>query len=139
MIANGLKITADYLREHADVMAITTRVVTKPPEERSTPWVMVQLLSAPQPPNSRTDHLVEFYFQIDCYAGARGGIPEAVSLGQTVRQALFDMPDVDHEDAVTTATRIRGYRYLPDPSFEPARDRAIITASVWIHPSPVAA
>ena len=94
---------------------------------------MVTQLGAPQAPNTRVDHLVEFYFQIDCYAGATGGLPEAITLGRAVRAALVEMPNSEHDDAVVTATRIRGDRSLPDTAMEPSRNRVILTASCWIH------
>jgi hypothetical protein len=130
LIPYGQKILSDYLRDE-----VATRVVSTPPDgdKRGTSWVMVTQLAAPQDPTSRHDHLVEFYFQIDCYAGATGGLPEALTLGRTVRAALVTMPDFSHDDAVVTATRIRGDRSLPDTAMEPSRNRVILTASVWIH------
>jgi hypothetical protein len=136
MIVNGQTVVADYLRALPEV----DRVVAHPPDgdKRSTPWVMLTLLSAPQDPNSRHDHLVEFYFQIDCYAGSVGGLPEVWPIAVAVRDALVYMPQ-DQDEAVVTRTLIRGFRYLPDTALEPARDRYTLTASCWMHPTPVAA
>ena len=82
--------------------------------------------------------LVEFDFQIDCYAGATGGLPEAINLAGHVRQAIIEMPDVEH-DAVVTATEI--WRFFPDTDtdMEPACDLMRITASAWMHLVPAAA
>lgn len=134
----GQKILSDYLREHDDVGG---RVVSHPPDgnNRASSWIMVTLLSAPQDEDSLHDWYIEFYFQIDCYAGATGGLPEAFTLGGHVRDAIVEMPATGHDDAVVTATKIYGYNPDLDTDMEPARDLVRITASCWMHPIPAAA
>ena len=127
------KTVSDYLREHPDVAEITNRVVSNPPSGRSTPWIRVRRLDAPNATNAQVEHLVAFLMQFDCYAGAENGAPEADRLGRTVRAALVDMPGT-HGDAVVTGTSIVGDIDLPDADgFEPARDRVILTARIWAH------
>ena len=130
VIPYAQKIVSDYLREHDDVGG---RVVSTPPDgdKRGTSWVMVTQLAAPQDPTSRHDHLVEFYFQIDCYAGATGGLPEALTLGGDVRAAIVAMPDRRHDDAVVTATQITVRPLDPDTDDGARRaNRVVLTASV---------
>jgi hypothetical protein len=128
------KIVSDYLREHAAVSAITTRIVGKPPSSQTDPWVMVTQLAAAQEVASITDHLIAFMLQFDCYAGATGGQPEANLLARTVRAALQDIATASHDDAVVTGCRLIGHARIPDTDFEPQRERFALTAEVYIHP-----
>lgn len=138
MIVDGEKLVGDYLREEPALSAlIGRRVVGKPPASTDEPWVKQVLLSAPQAPGSQADHLIEHYFQFDCYAGNDGGQPEALLVGRTLREALQEGPGA-HDLGVWTATRIEGFGRIPDPVLKDrsgdARERVIVTASVWMHP-----
>lgn len=138
MIPDGELITGAYLREHADVTALRARVTGKTPDDTdSTPWVRLTQLDAAQQPGARHDHLTTFLFQLDCYASRRGinGVPraEAILLARTVRAALVAMPG-QRDDAVVTAVRMIGHSRRPDTDMEPARERVILTAQVWMHP-----
>lgn len=133
------KIVSDHLRGHADVVAITDRIVATPPDgdQRDTPWVQVRELGSPQMDGAPFEWLTEHYFQFDCYAGEAGGFPEARRLGETVRAALHELVGVvPGAGAVVSAVRVAGSNPMPDTAMEPARDRRVVTAGVWIHPSP---
>lgn len=136
MIPDGQKVISKYLREHPAVAALGAKVVSKTPTDQSTEWVRVTELDAPQEPGSRADHLVAHFMQFDCYATEKGGLPEAATLARTVRAALVDIGDAQHEGAVITGARISGYGRFPDGELEPARERYIITATVWAHALP---
>jgi hypothetical protein len=133
VIPDGEKITSRYLREHADVAALVDRVVGKTPDTTSTPWVRLTQLDATNAPGSRREHLISYLLQLDCYAGADGGQPEAKLLARTVRAALELMPDATHDGAVCTSVRIVGDVRRPDTDFEKARERVILTAIVHLH------
>jgi hypothetical protein len=141
VIPNGQLIVSNYLREDPEVSALVSRVVANPPDEnlRGSPWIMFTLLSAPQVEESRHDWLVEFYFQLDIYAGATGGFPAIWAMAQAVRRSIVRMPTVGVEDAVCTRAKVLGFNPQKDTDMEPARDRFIMTASAWLHPIPVAA
>lgn len=126
------KIVSDHLRDHADVSALGARVVGKTPKSVTDPWVRVTQLDAGQTANDRADHLVEGYLQLDCYAGADGGQPEANLLVRTVRGALQELPGI-YDEAVVSSCRINGAARIPDTDFEPARERFVLTASVHAH------
>lgn len=126
-IPDGERIVSDYLRS-----TLGARVVGQPPSNTATPWLKVVQLDARQAPYDPVDHLVEFYFQVDCYAGKDGGQPEAKALGDDVRDALVGLRGVQN-GAVVTAARIAGHARIPDATFEPARERMIVSARVWIH------
>jgi uncharacterized protein (DUF2126 family) len=136
VIPNGQLIISNYLREHADVSALVSRVVANPPDEnlRGAPWIMFTLLSAPQDEESRHDWLVEFYFQLDIYAGASGGFPAIWAMARAVRRAIVQMPANGVEDAVCSRAKVNGFNPQKDTDMEPARDRFIMTASVWLRP-----
>lgn len=126
------KTVSRYLREHADIIALGARVVATPPADRSTPWVRVTQLDDQAVDGSRAEHLIEFMLQLDCYAGASGGKPEASTLARTVRAALAAMPGTQNGVVVTGVQFLSG-AYIPDTEFEPARERYIRTVTVWAH------
>lgn len=118
------KVVSDYLRTHADIVALNTRIVGKTPDSKSTSWVRVTKLDAPQV--NQPDWLRAFLVQCDCYAGATGGQPEANLLCRTVEAVLGALPNA--------GVRILGGPRGLDTDLEPARDRAITTAHIWLHP-----
>lgn len=128
LIPDMEKIASSWIRSTlGDV-----RVVGKPPGDTATAWVQVVQLDARQADNSPADHLVDFLLQLDCYAGGQGGQPEATLLGRRVRAALHGLPGV-RNGAVVTAARITGDARIPDTTFEPARERRVITTTIWAH------
>ena len=131
LIPDAEKLVSDYLRDVPEVEAIVgRRIVGKTPEAVAEPWVRLTQLSAPSDPTSRVDHLVAFLLQLDCYAGKDGGQPEANLLGSTVRAALMSGDLLT--DGISRA-RIVGDARIPDVTYEPARERRILTVKVWIH------
>lgn len=118
------KVVSDYLRIHADIVALNTRIVGKTPDNKSTSWVRVTKLDNPQV--NQPNWLRAFLLQLDCYAGATGGQPEANLLCRTVEAVLWTLPNA--------GVRILGGPRLLDTDLEPARDRVITTAEVWLHP-----
>lgn len=134
LIPDAEKVTSYYLRQHPAVVALDARIVGKTPSSTAAPWVRVTQLDASQDDTSQFDHLVEFYLQLDCYAGATGGQPEASLLARTVRAAVIDMPG-EHDDCIVTRARISGAARVPDQALEPARERVIVTAIVTAHPA----
>lgn len=133
MSPDAEKIISGYLRTHADMQALEARVVGKTPQSTELPWVRVTQLDDRS--SHRSDHLHEFYLQFDCYAGADGGQPEASQLGRTVRELILAAHEASL-DAVVTGSEIRSHARIPDPDLdEPARERFVITALVWMHVS----
>lgn len=130
MIPDIEKVVAYYLRESDD---FDSRVVGKTPDSIADSWVRLTVLDAPQSPGSSTDYSVAFYLQFDCYAGATGGQPEASELARTVRSLLMDIADADHSGAIVSGARVNGYARIPDTGLEPARERFVLTATVWAH------
>lgn len=126
MIPNAEKLVANRLREEADL-----RVVAKTPKDTDSAWVRLTLLDAPQG-NSPADHLVAFYLQLDCYAGKKGGEPEAIGLALAAREVLTGLGGT-YDEGVVTGGRINGMARIPDVDLEPARERVVMTATVWAH------
>lgn len=121
------KILSKYLRDQTG-----ERVVGKTPEKTDDSWVRLTLLDDPAVEGHRSDHLIEAYVQLDCYAGKDGGQPEANELSLAIRAALVDIPNHTLEGATATGATARRRR-SPDPEFTPSRERVIITARVWLH------
>jgi hypothetical protein len=111
--------------------ATGARVVTRTPTDKTAGWVRITQLDGQ---GSYPDHLVDFLVQADCYGTAgTAGQAEASLLARQVREALADLPGV-HGDAVVTGTRITGHARIPDTDgFEPARERYIVSASIFAH------
>ena len=140
MIPDGEHLVSTFLREHPAVVELGARVVGRSPSNTTLPWVRVTVLDAPQEDGSDVDHLVEFFLQLDCYAGKTGvdgsQQAEATLLARTVRQALPELRAATLEDAVVSRVQVGGGARVPDQDFEPARERVILTARVWAHSTP---
>lgn len=117
------RVASDYLRTHADIVALSTRIVGKTPDSKTTSWVRVTELDSPQV--NHPDHLVEFMVQCDCYAGATGGQPEVKTLARTVRAVMGTLPNAG-------VTALGGPRGL-DTDLEPARDNKVEVFLVYAH------
>lgn len=130
MIPDIEKIVAAHLRDAAPITDLDARVVGKTPDTLTRPWVRVTQLDGSS--DAATDHLVGFLVQFDCYAGADGGQPEANLLARTVRLVLRDLRG-PVTDAVVTGVRVTGDARIPDDTFEPARERRVITAEIYAH------
>lgn len=126
-------IVGRYLRADPAVDSVVdSRIGSKHPSVTTQPWVRLILIDDTQAPASSVLHLVTAHLQLDCYAGS-GGNTQASLIARTVRAALADMPNVEHDDAVIAHVRTN-LRRLPDPDFAPARERYIVTADVTWHP-----
>lgn len=128
LIPDGEKVVADYLREHPD---LDVRVVSKTPEDTAQPWIRITQLDGPS--KLHPEHLVPFWLQYDCYAGATGGKPEASLIARQARAALAVINKANHAGAVVTGAEITGDARIPDTEFEPARERRVLTATVYAH------
>lgn len=134
MIPYGQKLISDYLRGHAAIAALGSRVVSKVPESTGTAWIQVTQIAADDEAEP-IDHLIGFHMQLDCYAGADGGLPEADLLARTVRAALHDMAGT-HAEGVVSGVRILGHSRVPDTDFKPARERLVLDVQMFAHPVP---
>lgn len=129
MIYDAEKIVADYLRSDTGA-----RVVASPPDDKARAWVQLTEINAPQAANSPVDHLVAHYMQLDCYAGVEGGVPEANALAGAIRESLVELRNNGDHGVVITGAHIEGSHRDRDLSFKKARDRRVLTVTVWIHP-----
>jgi hypothetical protein len=127
-------VVQEYLASLPEVEAIAgDRVVLKTPDDTDEPWVRVFQLEAPRAGKSPADYLIAYYLQLDCYSGTAGELAQASLLMRTVRAALTEMHDHDHDGAVVTGSRIHRARRFPDRDFTPPADRYMITATLWAH------
>lgn len=129
------KLTGTYLRGDSDVIALVDdRVGGKHPRATDTPWVKIVQIGDSVIGN-RPVHLVAVNLQIDCYGGedeytAHG---EASELARTIRQSLSVMADDTHTGAVVSDVKFGPMSRVPDTAFEPARERFILSATVYCH------
>jgi hypothetical protein len=129
------KITGEYLRNDAAVIALVgDRVGGKHPRSLSDPWVKIVQIGDTTVGNLPV-HLIAANLQFDCYGGedeytAHG---EASELARTLRDVLQAMPDDTHEDAVVSDVKFGPMSRVPDSSLEPARERFILTATIYCH------
>jgi hypothetical protein len=131
-------IVRSYLLEQPSVQSLQARVVGKTPESTAKPWVRITLID---PQNAtginRIEHLVSYYLQFDCYAGADGGEPEAFELAKAVRSALIeDLPGSVLEEAVVTGAIAVSMHPMPDTDLDDARGRFILDVEIYMHPKP---
>lgn len=137
MIPDGEKVLSKYLRAHPALAELETRIVGKTPEDTTRSWVRLTQLDA-GPVDRRAGSLVEFYFQLDCYAGEQGGQPEAALLATAVFAAIAELEGANYrsDGAVITAAGPNLGARAPDTDFEPARERFVSTAVVHMHAAP---
>jgi len=132
VIPSAEKVLGDYLRDNLSV-----DVVSRTPDDTSDPWARITLLGNPTVDRDRSDHLIEAVLQIDCFAGeATGGQSsqsEAEQMSLETRELLRTMSETTHDDAVVTGAVVTGTFRDPDPDFEPARERYVMTTTVWMH------
>jgi hypothetical protein len=129
-------LIGDHLRDEPEIADIVgDRVVGRTPSSTDRPWVRVFQLDAQSSGRSTTDHLVEFYVQLDCFAGkaAQGRRGESSLLTRLVRAAMVAMPEAAHAGAVVSGVRIDGCPRIPDGDFDPPMERYALTATVWAH------
>lgn len=132
MIPDAEAVIGSYLRNHAAVKATGARVVGRTPSDTAKPWVRVTQLDAATVGDHRSEHLIEWFGQLDCYAGT-GGQEEASKVTRTVRAALAEMYAAPLSGVVVTGARFVSSPRLPDDDFEPARERYALSAIVWLH------
>lgn len=133
MVPDGEAVIGDYLRNHAAVKALGARVLGQTPGDTTAPWVRVTQLDNPAVGDSRSEHLIEWFGQLDCYAGKDGGQAGASLLMRTVREALGVAYLADIEGAVVTGVRFVSCPRIPDTDFEPARERYALSVIAWMH------
>jgi len=129
-------IVRSFLLDRPAIKGLKARVVGKTPDSTEQPWVRITLID---PQNrtgiNRVEHLVSYYLQFDCYAGASGGEPEAFELAKAVRSALVeDLPDSVLEEAVVTDVVAISMHPMPDTDLDDARDRFILDVEICMHP-----
>lgn len=131
MIPDAEAVVTVYLRD-----VTGEQIVGKTPSDISTPWVRITQLNAINEADSRPERLINFVLQLDCFAGKEieGAQEEAADLARSVRSALAEM-EGQHGDAIVTAVRFAGMPRIPDDSIEPARERYMLTAHVYMHSS----
>lgn len=125
------EILTTYLKADAATASITQRIVGKTPTATDTPWVRMTRLDAGD--GGVPDHLIDFLVQFDCYAGKSNDRGEVDQLAATVRAALKRAKYSSHDGAVITKATIVGDARVPDDELKPARERVILTATVWAH------
>jgi len=133
-VLNAEKLIAVALR--ADVGLTDVRFVATTPSKTDTPWVRITQLDAADDPTSSVEHLIDYYLQLDIYAGADGGVPEANNLNRLCRLALKALQGTTlGTDAVVTEVRFTSNARIPDSDVdEPARERFVLDVSVRMRP-----
>lgn len=135
MLPDAEALVIAYLRDTPAVTAITDRIATRHPDDFAEPWVLTQLLDEPQA-SAPALHLIRPMVQLDVYAGdpvaATPDQREVSLLARTVREALAVIAGASHTGAFVTESTVTSRR-LPDTTFDPARERYIITCSLTLH------
>lgn len=133
-------LVGGWLAGHSDVAAMDARVASSTPASMSRPWIRVTLL-APEDVAHGLEHLVVFTLQLDCYAGAVAqaafaGRQEAWTLSARARAVLHAVKGSVGGGVVVTNVGFPGHVRVPDTTFEPARERYVLTVDVTLHALP---
>lgn len=137
LIIDAEDVVGDYLRTHPDVLEITDDVVGQPLGDSQDPWVVVTQLDVVDR-GHYLEHLMEYMIQFECFAGARStkahsAQAEVNLLGRTVRAALKDMEGQNLDGCTVHRVAFLDDQRFPDTTFEPARQRRILTADITLH------
>lgn len=122
-----------WLRDHPAIVTLDARVSGAIPKSFTRPWVKIVQLQATPEPNTTVEHLIVYLLQLDCYAGdtPNTGQAQANLLARTVRAALHEWSG--NTDLTVTAVRTTGDARIPDETFDPWRERRILTVQIWAH------
>lgn len=137
-IPDAEALVGGWLREHPNVTMMGARVAGRTPSSMTSPWVRVTQLAADDSPTSGIDYLIDYALQLDCYAGgvaqaAFTGQAEASLLARRVRAILKGMEGAQADGVVVTRVAFPGHARLPDTTYEPARERYVLTVDVMLH------
>lgn len=111
---------------------MTTRIVPRTPSSTGDPWVRVTLLYDDSTDGGVIDRSIEFTLQLDCFAGRNGTQGTAALIYRQVREKMAAIAGV-RSGVVVSGCEVAGNGRSPDPTFEPAMERYIATATVWMH------
>lgn len=128
----------DYLRDHGDITALGARVAGQLPKSFTRPWIRVTQLDAREvsrPMNRREEHLINFFVQLDVYAGSEpvNAQADASELARVARAVLCAMPDQTFYDLIVTDVMINSHARIPDLDFDPPRERYVVAAEIYAH------
>lgn len=129
------KIVGEYLRDNPTVSALVgDRVGGRHPRSLEEPWVKVVQIGDSVIGNSPV-HLVAVDLQLDCYGSADeyAAHGEASELSRAVRAVLAEMPEETFAGAVVSDVKFGPLSRIPDTDLEPARERFILSATVYCH------
>ena len=135
LIPDAPAIIGSRLRQHPDVMALDARVAGSIPRSFTKPWVKITQLDATNVTGGQPEHLIEFYLQLDCYAGgeADNAQEQASRLGRTIRAVLHDLTEQEIDGVVVTKVAFTSDARIPDEAFEPARERVVLDTEIRMH------
>lgn len=141
LIPDAEALVGGWLREHPDIASMGARVAGRTPSSMTGPWIRVTMLDATDRGSSGTEHLIEYPLQLDCFAGntamqAFNGQAEASLLARRARAILHGLQGTQDDGVVVTSVTFGGHFRSPDTTYEPARERVIVTAYVWLHAVP---
>lgn len=139
VILDAEQLVGDWLREHADIIALDARVAGNTPDTLTRPWIRVTQLDAPDE-GAGLEHVIDYIVQCDCYAGsdamrAFDGQATAKLLAATARAVLKATQGTTSDGAVISRVRFSSHLRAPDTTMEPAMQRVILTAELLMHPA----
>lgn len=134
-------LVGGWLRAHPDIDALDARVAGRTPATQTKPWIRVTQIDAGDSTTSSVEYFLEYLLQLDCYAGedamtAHAGQSEASALVRAARAVLKDREGRAGDGVVVTQVLFQGMSRIPDISFEPARERFILTVLIRAHGIP---
>lgn len=115
-LPDTLAIVAGYLRQHNDVRAVTTRVYTRLPKDKTYPLVVVRHIIESELVASR---FAATRVQVEAYSASDEA---ARDLAATCRAVLHDLPGWSHPQGwVSHVEEASGVAPVPDLSVEQPR------------------
>ena len=138
LIPEADALVAGWLRDHPAIVALDANVAGTLPGTIVKPWIRVTLLDATDDVMSGVEHLIEYFLQLDCYAGKAAtdideGQGEASTLARTARYVLKATQGTAAGGVVVSRVTFSSMLRLPDVTMEPARERYVLDVTVSMH------
>lgn len=129
------RLLSAFLRDQAEVAAlVAARVYTVLPEAKEWPLVRLQRVGGISEGTPDDDALLRDVptLQVDAYGGAKA---MAWQVADTVRAVVAERAKGAHPTGWVERAVLGTARYMPDPTFEPARPRVVFDVTLYLRPA----
>lgn len=129
------RLLSAFLRLQPEVVdLVAQRVYTVLPDTKEWPLVRLQRIGGTSEGTPNDDALLRDVpaVQVDVYGGAKA---LAWQVADTVRAAIQERARGAHPTGWVERVTLGAARYVPDPTFDPARPRVVFDVTMYLRPA----